>query len=61
MMTEKHYKMFASAIKTAIDDDGHKVTMFKLCMVLMPIFKRDNPNFDRMKFLEACGLSKETT
>ena len=35
--------------------DGINYTVSGLCVV----FERDNPNFNRSKFIEACGLSDE--
>lgn len=53
-MSRKHYREFAEVLKTAQEEypDNHdaiRAIAFALCGV----FKRDNSNFDRQKFLEA--------
>jgi hypothetical protein len=61
MMTRKHFKAMAEAfasIKPNVSADGLPVwrtavqNMADLC-------KKDNPNFDRLRFLDACGYNGE--
>lgn len=49
-MTRKNYIAIAEAIATANDKDE---VAHNLCAV----FKRDNSQFDRERFLKACGVA----
>lgn len=48
-MTRKHYKAAANAIATANDKR-------EIAVALADMFAKDNPNFQRQKFIEACGF-----
>jgi hypothetical protein len=57
-MTRRDYVLIAAALKAAQDDEvkaGHPVydtATYKLADVLA----RENPRFDRERFLKACGV-----
>lgn len=60
--TRRHYEQFAAIIRdmrNAADADG----VFTLCYVLdfadklAVTFSRDNPRFNRERFLAACGIN----
>jgi len=64
-MTRKHYRAIAEFIRnntSEIDDDIHSHFMFvprnSLVFELANLFAADNPNFDRQKFLDACGITQ---
>ncbi len=62
MLTKKYYEMVAGALHDAhtrfpevrpdaaqqSEDDAH---------ALADVFERDNPKFDRARFLKACGVA----
>jgi hypothetical protein len=57
-MTRKHYREIAEAIKIIREDcvgEG-KGALADVAEELAKIMKRDNANFKRDLFLEACGL-----
>lgn len=62
MFTEKHYKAIADIIAaestrfdiTEEDDTEGKLTCMVLAGKLAEYFGKDNPRFDRGKFLSAC-------
>lgn len=64
-MTKKDYESIA-AIFARIDcnpetdtdsfDDGHTTAMRCMAYELCTVFQRDNPRFDRERFLKACGI-----
>jgi hypothetical protein len=71
MMTRKDYVKFAAMLKdqrqAAIDCNSLKPgadTMLKIGTLnttvfsMADIFAADNPNFDRDRFLQACGVNK---
>jgi len=63
MFTKKHYKAIAEMIQTHQPNDpqendychGKADGMFFLTRDLADYFAKDNPRFDREKFLAACG------
>ena len=73
IMTKKHYELIASAMRQAqldtfaelredyMHNSGAKtMTMITLTNVLFEIsevFAKDNPNFDKDRFVNACMLS----
>ena len=61
-MSRKHYiaiaKVFAGDYACCKSDDERRVVV-GLALSLSDIFRQDNPRFDRIKFLKACGLSKK--
>lgn len=48
-MSKKHYKELENIFK---EYDLNKVMLNDICSFL----KRDNPNFDKQRFLDACGI-----
>jgi len=61
MMSTKNYveiaRIFAGDYAIAENDDARRAVV-GLALSLSDYFKRDNPRFDRVRFLKACGLSK---
>lgn len=56
-MTKKHYEMVAKILKRENTRVGGDDGMIESIATLLAIeFKLDNPNFDRTKFLKACGV-----
>ena len=59
MLSRKHYKKIANIIDITngnanLGDDATEI----LANNLADYFKEDNPNFDRSRFLEACGVEE---
>lgn len=62
MMTKKHFKAMATAFNTYRGFDAHSESMRKqLAIEMATICKNDNSNFDRTKFLQACGVEETKT
>jgi hypothetical protein len=62
-MTRKDYVLIADTIKGAINyeqdfnNNQEKVNGFKhLALALSSTLEADNPRFDRIRFLDACGV-----
>jgi hypothetical protein len=59
-MSRKHYRDVAEIIKTEVDRTnpagGVRPVLARVAGELASMFKRDNGNFNRDKFMEACGL-----
>lgn len=62
-MSRKHYVETAAAIKYSLDGLGGKVrqevrreTALSIAKDMANMFRADNSNFDRAKFMDACGL-----
>ena len=57
-MTKKHFEAIAAIFRnTYIDDDTDPVVAQKdMADRMADLFKSENPQFDREKFLTACGL-----
>ena len=53
-MTRKHYKQFAQQIKHQPD---RKIAVLMAGLIIRVV--RENANFDREKFITACGLDNE--
>jgi len=63
MMTRQNFKVIAAILKDnlIIDpyseyEDGRVAQVHYIAVELADAFQNDNPRFDRVKFLEACGL-----
>ena len=60
MFTQQYYKAIAEIIKKANEDynGGTPADMLLMCIKtdLADYFEQDNPNFDRDKFIAACGV-----
>ena len=51
MFSKRHYEAMAETISR-----NHETT-HELILEMINMFERDNPKFDRVKFLDACGLA----
>lgn len=62
MLTKKHYKTIAGIIKLHIDCAGPLTvnSYISVANQLADMCENDNPNFNRSKFLQACGVSTST-
>lgn len=66
MFTRQHYKVIAEIVKEAVGLDGTETDAWiveharqcghQFTDRLADYFAKDNPRFDRAKFLAACGL-----
>lgn len=59
--TRKHYERIAGSIDAVVARGtymyGPRITQAEaIALRLADVFAADNPNFDRMRFLEACGF-----
>jgi hypothetical protein len=54
MITKKHYIAIAEIVNKYIW--ARHYNPIDLVNDLIRVFKSDNPNFDKLKFIEACGL-----
>jgi hypothetical protein len=58
----RHYQAIADAIKAERDSNGavngfsSALDSHRLADRLVSLFASDNPNFDRARFLKACGV-----
>lgn len=55
-MSRKHYRDFADVIKDILEnypDGDANVAIREIAYGMCSVFKRDNSNFDRQKFLDA--------
>lgn len=59
-MTKKNYYLLAQILERMLeevdDDMTPKETVIQIAKCLSVKLKEDNPRFDNVKFLEACGL-----
>lgn len=58
-MTKKDYELIAHAIENTgriYFEPAEQETLFAVANVMAGELKRDNPRFDRSKFLAACAL-----
>ena len=58
-MTRKDYVKFAEMFRgmfTNCINDIERITIIEACEQTSDIFSADNPNFDRERFLTACGV-----
>ena len=57
MLSRKHYKMIAKAIKDSIIKTNDNIHINKASLIndLNEIFYRDNNNYDDRRFIEACN------
>lgn len=64
-MTKKDYEKFAAMMRTHICvnvepadqwEAGYDSAMREVANSLASVFQRDNPRFDRERFLKACGI-----
>jgi len=52
MMSKKHYEKFAEAISNLSCLDDREV----VAHAIIPVLGEDNPRFDHIRFLKACGI-----
>lgn len=57
MLTRKHFQAIADCIKQAQARDDHAIAL-QIALNLCAVFKAENPAFDRVRFLAACGFSR---
>lgn len=58
-VNKKHFKAIAAELRAAIELDSNPAAQQAVERVaegLSNIFARENPRFDRARFLKACGL-----
>lgn len=57
-MTKKDHILIANVLATTRNEPAFidKLTINRIAYELAYTFKRDNPKFDRERFLEACGV-----
>jgi len=58
-MSKKEYEKFAELIKEYVNNDGF-FTITDIVDGMCVIFKEDNKNFDKDKFIRACNLERRT-
>lgn len=60
MMTRKHFEALAAINKQMMDNptvpSDSKITLIAVSHLQANFFASENPNFDRQKFLTACGV-----
>ena len=58
MFSKRHYQAIADALRKHVGEEVEKVSYPKVMIVveLADTFEKDNPRFDRARFIEACGL-----
>lgn len=68
MLTRKHFAAIASCIPSRADDTvqdiwegayavGFNEARIQIAKALADVCKHENPNFDRARFLTACGVN----
>ena len=58
-MTRKDYVKFAAMFRSMLADCGNHAStagVTETCERTANLFQADNPNFDRERFLKACGV-----
>ena len=61
-MTRRHYKAIAAILNNALDnieETSAVPEVTELAHALADYFKTENANFDRTRFLEACGITND--
>lgn len=61
MLTRKHYEAIAEILSEHKDDSQYSTVIDErrvesISLSLADYFEKDNPRFDRDRFLEACGV-----
>ena len=56
MFTRKHFQTIARTIKDNKNHKRVKNAVHNIALELANEFEKDNPRFDREKFIKACGL-----
>ena|SRR3990167_10242325 len=63
-MTKKDYELIAGVINIRIDNSASSdeyTGVADTALYLADEFEKDNPRFNRNKFLQACGVERQTT
>lgn len=55
-MSKKHFIEVAAIIESSINEHGLNPAVADIAHELASFFKRQNSNFDRARFLDACGV-----
>lgn len=59
-MTKKHFEALAAIFRTQVDNptvpSESRVTLFATASMQADYFATQNPNFDRERFMTACGF-----
>ena len=61
-MTRKHYKAIADIIAQSKENAGEATTVVLavLTIKLSHFFVQENPRFDKVRFMKACGFTVST-
>lgn len=60
-MSKKHYEAFASAISDVMwEEHSDPVTVARIVAALAQVCERDNPRFDKIRFVTACTEKPST-
>lgn len=57
-MSKKHFVAFAAEIKKYVNSPGYENTAKHIADVVCAVSSRENPRFDKGRFLTACGFPK---
>jgi hypothetical protein len=55
-LTKKHFEGIAADLANELKSKGHRATVYNIATALSYRFSRENSNFDRSRFLKACGF-----
>ena len=55
-MTRKDYVAIAAAIKDTPNNCGTETMRYRIAFAIADVMARDNPRFDRARFLAAAGV-----
>lgn len=65
MLSRKYYQQIASVLADSIskarevgDDETVEYITEQVVVILVRLFKQDNPNFDASRFYSACGITE---
>jgi hypothetical protein len=59
-MTRKDYVALAQALQGQNDTTTDPHQHVRVCLAIAKALEQDNPNFDRVRFLNACGWRELT-
>lgn len=55
-MTKRHFEQFARHIRLYLETVASLQTATAMAEMVASVAKQDNPNFNRERFMRACGL-----
>jgi len=57
MLTRKYYKIIADAVRRSVDNNNEDkpISFEHITNELSLAFEKDNPRFNKLAFIEACG------